>query len=410
MTETKPLGLFERIGVEIEYMIVDRSTLAVRPITDKVIWSVAGEYLNEVERGVISWSNELVLHVIELKTTNPVPSTAGLTTAFQKSVAEINALLAPLDACLMPTAMHPWMDPFREMVLWPHDANEIYDAFNRIFNCQGHGWSNLQSAHLNLPFANDEEFARLHAAIRLVLPILPALAASSPVVEGRRTGLMDNRLEAYRTNSQRIPSITGRVIPEPVFSMAGYQKLILQRMFADIAPYDPEGVLQYEWLNARGAIARFERNTIEIRVLDTQECPEADLAIIEVIIALLKALTEERWVSLDEQKACTVESLETIFLQTVEDADAAVIHDPAYLRVCGLPETKACTAGELWRDLAKRLFAHNGISPALTRVLEHGSLARRIVEALNNEGSNDRMNAVYGELCACLAEGKMFLA
>ena len=36
---------------------------------------------------------------------------------------------------------------------------------------------------LNLPFSSDEEFGRLHAAIRLLLPLLPALAASSPLVE-----------------------------------------------------------------------------------------------------------------------------------------------------------------------------------------------------------------------------------
>jgi len=38
-------------------------------------------------------------------------------------------------------------------------------------------------------------------------------------------------------------------------------------------------VLQNEWLNSRGAIARFERDTIEIRVLDSQETPAAELAI-----------------------------------------------------------------------------------------------------------------------------------
>ena len=32
-------------------------------------------------------------------------------------------------------------------------------------------------------------------------------------------------------------------------------------------------------MNSRGAIARFDRNAIEIRVIDVQECPKADLAI-----------------------------------------------------------------------------------------------------------------------------------
>src|SRR5690606_34764896 len=93
------------------------------------------------------------------------------------------------------------------------------------------------------------------------------------------------------TNARRIPSISGLVIPEPVYTRADYERVILARAYADIAPHDPEGILQYEWLNARGAIARFDRQTIEIRVLDIQECPQADLAICAAIVQVLRALT-----------------------------------------------------------------------------------------------------------------------
>ena len=115
---------------------------------------------------------------------------------------------------LMPTAMHPWMDPEKDLKLWPHGLRTVYETFDRIFGCKGHGWANLQSAHLNLPFAGDEEFARLHTAVRFLLPILPGLAASSPIVDGERNGILDNRLVAYRGNCARIPSITGDVVPE----------------------------------------------------------------------------------------------------------------------------------------------------------------------------------------------------
>src|SRR5258706_15402909 len=103
---------------------------------------------------------------------------------------------------------------------------------------------------------------------------------------------MDGRLDVYRTNSAKIPSIAGSVIPEPVFTHADYQREILERAYRDIAPYDPEGVLQHEFLNARGAIARFDRDAIEIRVLDIQECPKADLAIAAAIVAVLRSLVE----------------------------------------------------------------------------------------------------------------------
>jgi gamma-glutamyl:cysteine ligase YbdK (ATP-grasp superfamily) len=110
------------------------------------------------------------------------------------------------------------MDPLRETKLWPHQNNEIYQAFDRIFDCRGHGWSNLQSCHINFPFETEEEFGRLHAAIRLVLPLLPALAASSPYKEGVRGEDLDTRLATYRTNCARVPLVTGNVIPEQVFN------------------------------------------------------------------------------------------------------------------------------------------------------------------------------------------------
>ena len=333
---TDVLRLFQGFGVELEYMIVDRQTLDVRPIADQVLHRIAGAYVCEVERGEIAWSNELALHVIELKTNGPAPSLTPLPEMFQQHVQQINMLLVPEDACLMPTAMHPWMDPWQELRLWPHEYNPIYEAYHRIFDCRGHGWANLQSVHLNLPFAGDDEFGQLHAAIRLLIPLLPALAASSPVVERRLTGLQDNRMEVYRHNSQRIPSVTGAVVPEPVYTRADYERDILQKMYDDVAPFDPEVTLRHEWLNSRGAIARFDRSTIEIRVLDVQECPMADLAICAIVSETLHALTRQRWTATAQQQALATESLAHLLLASIRDAERSVIDDAAFLAQFGL--------------------------------------------------------------------------
>jgi gamma-glutamyl:cysteine ligase YbdK (ATP-grasp superfamily) len=254
-----PLHLFEATGIEIEYMIVDRDSLEVRPIADELIKAEAGAYESEIERGDIAWSNELALHVLELKTNGPARRLDGLARRFQENVGDANRRLEPMNAMLMPSAMHPWMDPEKDLRLWPHEYNPVYEAFDQIFGCRGHGWANLQSIHVNLPFADDEEFGRLHAAMRFLLPIMPGLAASSPVVDGRLTGQLDSRLEVYRKNTARIPSVTAAVIPEPVYSRGEYEERILGAIYRDLAPYDPKGILRDEWVNARGCIARFDR-------------------------------------------------------------------------------------------------------------------------------------------------------
>ena len=65
--------LFQVVGVESEYTIVDRETLGVRPVADELLRGMAGEYVNEIERDGFGWSNELVCHVIEIKTNGPAP-------------------------------------------------------------------------------------------------------------------------------------------------------------------------------------------------------------------------------------------------------------------------------------------------------------------------------------------------
>lgn len=410
MVRKSGLHLFDGFGIELEYMIVDRSTLSVLPVADRLLRSGEGEVAQEIAMGPLCCSNELALHLIELKTNGPAATLSGVAETFAAGVEEINRRLAPLGAELMPTAMHPWMDPSREARLWPHHDSDIYRAYDRIFGCRSHGWANLQSVHLNLPFRGDEEFARLHAAVRLLLPILPALAASSPVIEGRTTGLLDNRLEVYRFNQRLIPSIAGRVIPEAVFSRKEYRSAILEQLYRDIAPHDPQGILRHEWLNSRGAIARFERDTVEIRLLDIQECPRADLAIAALVSAVLKALVAETWLPLAGQMSWRAERLEPILLRTIREAEQALLDDGAYLRAFGYPGER-CRAGELWNHLASQSdpSGGEGEKEALRVILERGSLARRLLLALGEGPSMEHLRHVYGRLCRCLAKGEMFL-
>jgi len=411
MNDSAP-HIFEGYGIELEYMIVRRDTLDVLPITDKVLFHLAGALVSDVERGPLGWSNELILHVIEIKNNRPVASISGLAEAFQQEVVTINTILAAMDGCLLPGAMHPWMDPHREAILWPHGYNKIYQSYDRIFDCRGHGWSNLQSTHLNLGFHGDAEFGRLHTAIRLILPVLPALAASSPFVEGRPSGLHDTRLQFYRKNQSRIPSITGLVIPERVYTREEYARRIHSRIFRDIEPYDQENLLQEEWLNSRGAIARFERSAIEIRVLDIQECPTADLAIASAVIATLKCLVQEKWSGFEQQKTLAEEQLLDIFLACIDSGEKTVIDNGPYLAMFSYPGSKAA-ASDLWTHLVESsqslLGGNLPCQAALHKLLRHGTLASRLLSAAGSDPGKERLLEVYGELSRCLAHGTLFL-
>ncbi|MFO8172685.1 MAG: carboxylate-amine ligase [Gemmatimonadota bacterium] len=416
------LGLFQGFGVELEYMVVDAGSLDVLPVVDRILAAQAGTIVPEVEVGSLAWSNELVLHVVELKTNGPAPFLTGLQNAFQSHVGKVSSILSDMGGILLPTAMHPWMNPHRETVLWPHEFSPVYHAYDRIFGCQGHGWSNLQSTHINLPFADDGEFGRLHAAIRLILPILPGVAASSPLVEGRTTGFLDSRMEVYRHNSRRIPSVAGEIIPEPIFTRGDYEREILGRMYLDIAPLDPEGILQEEFLNSRGAIARFGRGSIEIRVVDVQECPGADLALVGLTVGALRLLVDQVISPVARQKAMASPPLVAAFQECIRHGEAAVIRDREYLEVMGFPG-RGARARELWWHLLERADGESYLQdPDQARearhILRRGTLADQILRALglNGKGTGGAgapvprgaMEELFRELAACLRAGQLF--
>lgn len=413
----RPLGLWEGFGVEIELMIVDRETLDVRPVADRLFSAVGGSEDAEIVTDGIGWSNELALHVLELKTWGPATTLTGLADRFQRSVARALEALEPLGCRLLPGGTHPWMDPAGDFRIWPHEYTDVYHAFDRIFSCRGHGWANLQSTHLNLPFRGDAELAVLHEAIRTVLPIIPALSASSPLMDGRVGPALDNRLLAYRDNARRVPSVTGRVIPEPIRSRAEYEARILEPIYRDLAEIDPGGVLRHEWVNARGAIARFTRGAVEIRVVDAQECPKADLAVTAAVVAAVRRAAREL------AEPAGLEPLETGGLADLLDR---VVHRGRHARLGGLDLPARFglgpvpDVGTLWaRILEETLWSDPDAAEwrdPLEVILGRGCLSERLLKALGLDPvraagatpDRRRLRDVWETLADALDRGRIF--
>lgn len=410
MTLPARLHLFQAFGVELEYMVVDRDTLSVRPLADELLRAELGAYGSDFENGRVTWSNELVMHVIELKCTRPESDLVMLKDEFVKNIGRVNKVLRDWNAMLLPTAAHPWMDPMTETRLWPHDNNEVYDRYNRIFDCRGHGWSNLQSTHLNLPFYDDEEFAKLHAAIRVVLPLLPALCASSPILSGQPTGSLDTRLHYYKTNQQAIPSITGQVIPEALYSRRKYAQAVYEKIREDIALYNTDELLDPVWVNSRGAIPRFDRGSIEIRIMDIQECPQADLAIQTLVIETLRALTREQFAPLQELMEQPTPSLAALLDEAARIGPTALVTDPGLGRIFGA--TAPVSIGDVWQEIYRRLGSSQNpqLSPwaaEIQTLLQKGPLAVRMMNYLAEDDGPHNLTRLYQSLAGCLAENRM---
>lgn len=401
--------LLEVFGIELEYMVVDKDSLNVLPITDQLFQKVSGSTTNDISGERVDWSNELVLHVVEFKNKKPEPKILPLISHFQNEVKRANTYLQSFNAILLPGAVHPWMSPDLETKLWPHENKIIYKTYDRVFGCKGHGWSNLQSLHINISFANDQEFEKLHAAIRFILPLIPALSSSSPIIDGSKTEYSSNRLKFYLQNQRRIPSILGKAIPEPAWSEQEYQEKILQPMYNDIAPYDTECVLQEEWLNSRGAIPKFERGCIEIRLADIQEAPVIDLAIAHFWISIIKLLTEGNWITLEKLKNLDHAKLRAILDQTVLHAENAQIEDSEYLAL--FEKEKSTKANILLNTLSDKISyapEEQVFQDVIKKLLSQGSLSTRLCRSLNKDYSRENLLKTYKNLATCLQEGIFF--
>ena len=446
----------------MEFMIVDRDTLNVLPRADVPLGKDKdGNQLSDIEYDDIGLSNELVSHVLEFKCAHPKSTFDGLGKRFFHEIRRANKKLEKINAMLLPSACHPFMDP-AEMKLWPYDCLDIYQTYDRIFNCKGHGWANLQSTHLNLSFDGDDEFGELHAAIRLLLPLIPAIAASSPYLDGKYTGYRDARINVYRHNQDKVPEITGQVIPEQAYSYDEYNKKIFDKVKKAIAPYDTEHLLNHFFLNSRGAIARFDRGAIEIRLVDIQECPNADIAIAELEIATLKAIVNGKFAAsrsgnaaASSETAGSSASSENIaansmphslkeyreFLRnfdttrlaellnkTVKDAENATIDWAEYLSVFGIDfataptattpaaispaatSVNAVTAGDLWKLIYS--VVKNDLTEVsqnvMEKMLERGTLSSALYKALGDSPTHEAFVTEYKKLADCLAHNRLY--
>lgn len=373
--------IFSVTGIEIEYMLVDKDTLDIAPIADQVLQALSpnNEIENEIEIGNIGVSNELALHVLELKSLQPVSDLVKLEQEFQPIQQRINQILSErFNALMLPTGAHPWFEPHEDVALWPHGNREIYEAFHRIFNCSGHGWVNLQSIHINLPFSNDLEFKQLHNAIRLLMPLIPTLTASTPFIEGKFTGHYDSRLTYYGSNQQQFPMISGLVIPEIISSSLEYHDTILLPIYRAIAPHDPEAILQHEWLNSRGAIARFDRSAIEIRVVDTQESLRQDMACVSAIVSALHYIVKKTDQYLTNP--LDINLLHTLYQNSIQHGMFNTELPAAYVHQFGFENIS--TPQQLWHELLQNSpeAVPATFQNAIEYIISNGNLAERMME------------------------------
>jgi gamma-glutamyl:cysteine ligase YbdK (ATP-grasp superfamily) len=398
--------LFEVAGLELEYPTVDED-LDVIALVEPAFRAIAGRGTSDIELDRVGFSNEIADHVFEVKTLEPVRSLRAAEEAIVSGIQRFSEVLRQeWGARLLPTAMHPWFDPL-DARLWTRSGLRIYTTYAQIFDIRTHGWMNVHATHLNLPFGSERETMAMHTAAAMLIPYLPAVAASSPVHDGRLQPFNDGRLAWILQHQDRIPETCGRIVPDYVDSFAGYRREILQPMYAALDRFPHSEPIRHEFLNSRGAVLRFARRALELRVLDTQECVRMDVAICVFARAALRRLTAE---VLDGSiTPPPADTLVADFHACVRDGSRALVRAPHITGITDGPgvEVAAVLRGLLERAYAGVVEADAGYLPLIEPIIAHGTLSERIRVRLEPHAQSETalrraLREVYRELADCL--------
>jgi glutathione synthase/RimK-type ligase-like ATP-grasp enzyme/gamma-glutamyl:cysteine ligase YbdK (ATP-grasp superfamily) len=400
----RPFRLFEVAGLELEYPTVN-ADLDVTALVEPAFRAIAGRGTSDIEIDGVGFSNEIADHVFEVKTLEPVQSLRAAEDAIARGIRRFSEVLQrEWNARLLPTAMHPWFDP-RRARLWTRSGLRIYTTYAQIFDIRTHGWMNVHATHLNLPFGDERETMAMHTAAALLLPYLPAIAASSPVYDGRLQPSADSRLAWIMQHQSRIPATCGRIVPEFVDSYSAYRREILQPMYASLDAFPHSEPIRHEFLNSRGAVLRFARKALELRVLDTQECVRMDVAIAAFARAALRALTTDvlhGTISIPSHHVLVAD-----FEACIRDGSRATVMAPHLA-----PGAEGMPVSAVLRSLLERAAAVIEEDEAsylglIEDIVANGTLSERIRARLepfpdSTDDFRRALREVYSELADCL--------
>jgi len=386
----------DSIAVALDFCVVDR---VHRTPVALATWALG---LVPTSSAEVAWTCDRWEHLLTLTLTKHTKRPMSHVRRLNAEVRSMNALLSERNAVLVPAAAHPFAQG--DLLTMRADAPGRA-VLSSSFDMHRAGWCNSQITCLRVSFSSDEEFSRLHASVRLLLPLLPAISAASPYLNGACTGVMSARAEASMHHVDSLPQLLGPVIPEAVFSEEDYYRTVFSPMAQALVAVDAGQALDHYGMNARAAVARFDRGELELRVLDRQECVTADLALAEMTLAVVRAMGSGRWVSTYLQRAWSEDDLFPIYMQTVRESGQAVISNRDYLFMFGLMKQDRMSVQKIWQHLFVELYGDlsDECRRVMAHILEHGCLSQRMLRRYGKAPTASALIELVDDLSGHLA-------
>jgi carboxylate-amine ligase len=241
------------VGLEEEFAILDPGTLAMVPRFD----DLRGAALAADPRLAEAISGELIASEIEIRSGRGEDLVAARA-AQQDIRRRLFALAGATGVELGSTGTHAFSDYREQLIIETEHYRRVEEGLRYV------AWrNNTFSLHVHVGIHGSDRAVAVCDRLRPVLPVLLAISANSPFLDGRDSGLASARTQTFTKSFPRCG------VPDPYVDWASFADYIAFL-------YRTESIVEYTqvWWSIRPHLSF---GTVEVRICDAQAtAAEAD--------------------------------------------------------------------------------------------------------------------------------------
>jgi glutamate---cysteine ligase / carboxylate-amine ligase len=250
------------VGLEEEFSILDPATLELAPRYEELRAAAdADPGLREAVAG------ELISSEIEV-ISGPGANLHDAIARQRERRALMFALVARHDAMLGSTGTHPWADYRRQPIIDTEHYHRVEEGLKYV------AWrNNTFSLHVHVGVNGIDRAVKVCDRLRPVLPLLLAISANSPYLDGQDSGLHSARTQSFTKSFPRCG------IPDPFGGWQQYRDyiefLLRTRSIVEFTQV---------WWSVR---PHFSFGTVEVRICDAQANAHESEALATLMVACI---------------------------------------------------------------------------------------------------------------------------
>jgi glutamate---cysteine ligase / carboxylate-amine ligase len=250
------------VGLEEEFSILDPQTLELAPRFEELRSASEGDPV--LREGI---TGELISSEIEI--------ISGVGADWQDALARqrdrrrrLFALAEARGALLGATGTHPWADYREQRVIDTEHYRRVEDGLRYV------AWrNNTFSLHVHLGVRDIDRAVRVCDRLRPVLPLLLAISANSPYLDGLDSGLHSSRTQSFTKSFPRCG------VPDAFGGWSAYREyiefLVHTRSIVEFTQV---------WWSVR---PHFRFGTVEVRICDAQATAQESEALAALMVACI---------------------------------------------------------------------------------------------------------------------------